>query len=149
MMVTISINWRAVLSDAVRMVTYHHAGQKDLAGKPYAEHVFRVAGKVELPQEKVVALLHDILEDTDVTEELLRRLFPEEIADAVKLLTRYEDESYSTYISRVADHPIARRVKIADLKDNLDPTRLRIERQVDRDRVAKYRKALARLEMLE
>lgn len=130
-----------------------HEGQKDKAGKDYIEHPIRVAEKFDCYMFKTVAILHDVLEDTWVTEDLLRKLFPKVIVDAVVLLTRKRDESYGQFIDRMcqdSDHDesfyIARSVKIEDLNDNLDLSRLKTITNEDLDRVKKYFKHKSKLE---
>lgn len=101
-----------------------HAGQADkFNGEPYVLHLERVADLVEEPEAKIVAWLHDIIEDTEVTEEFLRRLFSNRVVDAVKLLTRDGVLPYQAYIVniRASENPLAIAVKIADLKDHLRP----------------------------
>lgn len=102
-----------------------HEGQKDRSGKPYFSHPVRVANRCRTENAKIVALLHDTIEDTALTAGDLRdKGFPEEIVAAVVAMTRPEDEAYEDYIDRAAADPIAREVKIADLLDNMDITRL-------------------------
>lgn len=117
-----------------------HEGQTDLAGKDYFLHPQRVADKFSDYTLKTVAILHDTLEDTWITEELLRKLFPESICDAVVALTRKSDESYGEFIKRLSRNSYARVVKIADLEDNLDLSRLKEIKDEDLDRVKKYAK---------
>ncbi len=91
-------------------------------------------------------VLHDIVEDTGWTLEALRREgFPEDIVEAVASLTRQQDESYEAFIERAAQHPIARRVKLADLEDNMDTRRLKTLTKKDQSRLARYLKAWRRL----
>ena len=98
-----------------------HKDQVDKNGKPYIEHIYRVADRLVYLEEKTIALLHDTLEDTDVTEEDLRKEFPEFVVEAVKALTRdKEKETYEDFIKRAALNDMAIRVKIADVKDNYE-----------------------------
>ena len=126
------------------LATNAHQGQKDKAGKDYIEHPKRVAQTFDDYIEKTVAILHDVLEDTWVTEEMLRNLFPEEIVDAVVYLTRKEDESYGDFIKKMCvsgySAYLARKVKIADLTDNMNIGRLNTITDEDIDRVKKYSK---------
>jgi (p)ppGpp synthase/HD superfamily hydrolase len=130
------------LEQAIRLATHLHAGQVDKAGKDYIEHPLRVMNSVEGETEKIVAVLHDTLEDTTITLEELEHLFGPVVALAIKALTREEDEDYFGFIHRVKTNEIAVQVKIADLNDNLDLGRL--EQVSDRDlkQNAKYEKAL-------
>lgn len=117
-----------------------HEGQTDKAGKDYFLHPRRVADKFSDYTLKTIAILHDTLEDTWVTEELLRKLFPGFICDAVVALTRKSDESYGEYIKRLSYNPGARKVKIADLEDNLNLSRLKEITDEDLERAKKYAK---------
>lgn len=109
---------------AMRLAYAFHDGQKDKAGVPYIFHVAHVAEQMDDEYSTCVALLHDTLEDTDVTEENLRRLFPDEIVDAVVAMTHRRHESYESYIARIKENELAVKVKLADLQHNLDTTRL-------------------------
>lgn len=135
--------------DAAYFLAYNaHKGQTDLAGKPYFEHPKRVAAKFNSYIYKTIAILHDVLEDTWITEEMLRKMFPKEIVNAVVFLTRKKDESYKEYIDRMCNSLYviddsdyyAREVKIADLEDNMDLTRLEEITDEDLNRVKKYSK---------
>lgn len=117
-----------------------HEGQKDLAGVDYVLHLYRIADNFSDYTLKTVAILHDILEDTWVTEDLLRKLFPKEICDAVVALTRGINESYQEYIRRLSCNYFARKVKIEDLADNLDLSRLPEITDEDLNRAKKYAK---------
>jgi hypothetical protein len=109
---------------ALELCTEKHAGQVDKAGKPYLGHIARVAGEF-YDEKAIVALLHDIVEDTDVTPgELLQKGFSKEIVDAVVAITKKENESYESFIERVGKNKMAREVKIADLEDNMNIRRL-------------------------
>lgn len=125
-----------------------HTGQVDKAGKDYFnEHILFVTNTVKTPEEKIVALLHDTIEDTRVTLEYLRfKDFPEYIIEAVDAITRRKNESYDTFIKRVALNPIAKEVKIADLKHNSDLNRLSYVTQEDLNRTQKYQHYLLYLE---
>ena len=123
-----------------------HATQTDKSGEPYYEHLRRVAAKLEDDRARTVALLHDVLEDTPVTEDELRAQFPSEIVDAVAALTRRCDEPPDDYYLRVRANPLALRVKIADIHDNLDPSRLaELDEEKRRHFLNKYGHALVAL----
>lgn len=112
------------LQKALQLATTYHEGQVDLRGEPFILHVLRVglAGKTE--DEIIVGLLHDIVEDTEVTTGMLHDLgFPEHIVRTVSNLTRYAEESYHEYIAGVLVNTLALRVKRTDLLDNLAPWR--------------------------
>ena len=100
-----------------------HKGQFDRQGEPYYKHPETVAAGVMTDDEKIVAYLHDVVEDTDVTEEEIRAVFGDDIADAVALMTHDENESYESYVKRIAENEIARHVKMSDLRHNMDLTR--------------------------
>ena len=133
---------------AKTLAVFAHNGQKDKAGRDYANHPLAVAKSVQGENEQTVAFLHDILEDTFVTEDTLRNLFGDEITDAVVSMTRKEGEGYEDYIKRVGENPISRRVKLADLKHNMDLSRLPVVTDADRKRVQKYKKAESYLRSL-
>lgn len=133
-----------------------HSGQFDKAGKPYIEHPVRVCEKMRDNDCKIAALLHDTIEDTFVTKELVDKLFGDVIGLAVDLLTRKEGESYMDFINRMCltdfispwkerSYKIARLVKIADLEDNMNLGRLSEVTEEDLNRVKKYEKARKRL----
>lgn len=103
-----------------RVAVDAHDGILDKSGNPYIDHIFRVAERVEDPKEKMVAYLHDALEDTPVNEEDLRYLgFPDDVIKAVVVISKDNGENYDRYISHVAKNPLATAVKLADLEDNL------------------------------
>jgi len=102
-----------------------HKDQKDKGGHEYIGHPIRVSDRCASAGATIAGLLHDTIEDSDMTPEKLIELgFPVDIVDVVKFLTRKEGETYNNYIKRVGENKVAREVKIADLKDNLDITRL-------------------------
>ncbi|MGZ5424319.1 MAG: hypothetical protein ACXW2V_06825 [Candidatus Aminicenantales bacterium] len=135
------------LSKARRLAEVHLAGCTDMAGKPKFGHAERVAGKLPLIVEKSVAYLHDLLEDSPTyNEDQLRRDFPARIAETVVMLTRQDkNEDYMTYIRRLSLEPLARRVKLADLCDNLDPDRPIADKALAKALRVKYHKALEHL----
>lgn len=123
-----------------------HKGQVDKAGVDYIQHPLFVASLVEGELAKTVALLHDVVEDSDWTLEDLRKDgLPEEVVQAVGILTKKRNENYEEYILRVKQNPLARQVKLADLQHNSDLSRLANVTDRDRKRVAKYQKAIAYL----
>lgn len=119
-----------------------HRGQVDKMGTAYIEHPRAVASFLETETEKTVALLHDVLEDTYLTEDDLRPVFGDEITDAVVALTRNDGEEYFAYIQRVKQNPLAVRVKLADLKHNTDRSRIDEPKENDFRRWDKYKKAI-------
>ena len=136
------MEWEGLYDKAVQIATRAHAGQYDKVGEDYILHPLRVAERCESPKAKIVALLHDTIEDTDVTEEYLSQQgFPSDIVDAVLSVTRREGEDYETFIHRAALNPIGRQVKIADLEDNMDIRRLPDITDRDVVRLRKYLRA--------
>ena len=120
-----------------------HWKQKDKAGKRYIWHPIRVMLNVEGYNEKIVALLHDIVEDTEVTVPDLKNLkFSKEVIEAVDVITKKKDQEYFSYLKSIKGNSIAKKVKIEDLKHNSDLKRLRFVTQKDMDRFIKYKKAL-------
>lgn len=105
--------------EALKFIAKKHAGQKRRNGNPYIIHPIRVSQEVHSDTEKVVALLHDVVEDTETTVEEISQVFGHEVALAVEALTHRDDEPWLDYISRVKKNPIALVVKIADISDNL------------------------------
>jgi len=119
-----------------------HAGQVDKAGKPYIEHPRAVADSLTDWEEKIVALLHDVCEDTPWTVADLRRSgFTPKICAAVDLMTHRPEDSYGQYLTRLRNNRIARNVKLMDLSHNMDLDRIPNPTDKDRARVEKYRKA--------
>lgn len=120
-----------------------HAGQTDKAGLEYILHPLQVAAEVTTDEEKAVALLHDIIEDTDVTaSELLAKGLPDNVVEAVEALTKKHNQNYAAYLAGVKKNRLATAVKLADLKHNSDLSRLEKITQKDRHRAEKYRKAI-------
>jgi len=126
-----------------------HNGQTDKAGKPYIEHVLRVAENMRDEITKTVAYLHDVVEDTNITIDEISAGFGSDVANAVNSLSRTDGESYADFISRLSKNAIARAVKVADLKDNLDLSRLKSISNVDKERAEKYKIALKFIELVE
>ena len=130
------------LDTAILLATKAHAGQKDKAGQPYILHLMRVALNVKSADARIVAFLHDIIEDTDYDESaLLAAGFPAYIVLAVKTLTKRRGEPYDAFIRRVGHNDLAREVKLADLEDNMDMSRLPRVTEVDEERYRKYLRA--------
>ena len=121
-----------------------HKGQVDKAGVDYIQHPLFVASLVEGELAKTVALLHDVVEDSDWTlGDLRKEGLPEGVVQAVGIITKKRNENYEEYILRVKQNPLARKVKLADLQHNSDLSRLANVTDRDRKRVAKYQKAIA------
>jgi (p)ppGpp synthase/HD superfamily hydrolase len=118
-----------------------HIGQFDKAGEPYFKHPAFVASLLESDDEKTVAYLHDVIEDTDVTVEDLSAVFPPHIVEAVSTLTKKDIEKYADYILRIKKNHLATVVKLADLTHNMDLSRIVTPTTDDLVRVEKYKKA--------
>ena len=138
------------LERAIALAATAHEGQTDKAGQPYVLHLLRVmmaqtTGDMTERASRpamIAAVLHDIVEDTSYTfEDLQDEGFSEEIITAVEHLTRQDGESYASFARRAGSHPIARMVKLADLEDNMDLTRLSEVSDRDQKRLAKYHRA--------
>lgn len=130
---------------AVRM----HEDQLDKAGQPYIDHLCRVAERMPTSDLRIVAWLHDILEDTYTSPSQIHEAFGAEIGAAVDAITRKPTESYSDYIRRVGENPMARAVKIADLIDNSNLSRLSSVTLEDVKRQRKYNRALTYLLLID
>ena len=134
------------LGDALILATASHRGQTDKAGRPYILHPLQVMqnlGRDATEEERIVALLHDVVEDCEVSPQDLReRGYSETVLEALALVTKVEGEDYDEFMRRLAPNPIARRVKIADLTDNLDLSRIATPSEADFERREKYRRAL-------
>ncbi len=133
---------QATLDDALLLVASKFKGMKDKAGQPYILHCLRVMLGVSDPAARIVALMHDLVEDTDVTAELLGTLgYAQEIVRAVELITHAQGISYAEYIVRLKPNELARQAKLADLRDNysLDRVAYREDhREQDASRVQRY-----------
>lgn len=131
-----------LINKAIDLAYEYHHGQRDKAGRPYILHVLHVAEQMDDDISTCVALLHDILEDTHIDSAYLEREFPDEIIEAVKVLTRKHGIDYMSYIEEVSKNPIARKVKLADLEHNLDDTRFAgSDRKLPERLEKRYRKA--------
>jgi hypothetical protein len=136
----------ATIYRAFEIAKEAHKDQRDKAGKPYLEHVKRVSDKGKTETEKICGIPHDLVEDTPWTiAQLEKEGFTTEVIDVLKLLTRNPNEDYEAFIERICTHPIAVAVKINDVEDNLDITRLEKVSETDMERINRYLKALSRL----
>ena len=132
---------------AIQIAVAAHAGIKDKGGKPYILHPIKVMMRVETEEEQIVAILHDVVEDTDWTFDALRNEgFSETVIEALETVTKQsENEDYEDFIKRSLRNDIGRKVKIADLLENLDVTRIGELSEKDIKRINKYKKALQTL----
>jgi (p)ppGpp synthase/HD superfamily hydrolase len=138
------------IEDAISLAIKTHRGQKDKAGAPYILHPLRVMQAMATETEMIVAVLHDVVEDGEMAIDDLRKAgYSEEILVAIDCLTRRDGEEYDQFIDRVEGTTLARKVKIADLQDNLDLGRIREPNERDFNRIKKYQKALAELRKAE
>jgi (p)ppGpp synthase/HD superfamily hydrolase len=136
----------SLLEKAIGIAVEAHRGQKDKAGAPYILHPLRMMGRMETAQEKIVAVLHDVVEDTTWTlDRLQREGFPDEILRALDGVTKRAAESYEEFVERSRSNPIAWRVKVADLEDNMDLRRLETLTNKDFARLRKYHRAWKQL----
>ncbi len=137
----------STLERAITIAAEAHAGQVDKAGAPYILHVLRVMLRVETAEERIAAVLHDVVEDCGLTLDQLREEgFPEAAIEGIAAVTRREGESYEDFVLRAKAHPVGRRVKLADLADNSDVSRLAEITPRDQARLEKYRRAMSVLE---
>ena len=131
------------LTRKAMVITYNaHMNQLDKSGVPYIYHPIHLAEQMETETECIVALLHDIVEDTEITFEDLNKEFAYDVIEALKLLTYDKKIDYIEYINRIKKNSIAKKVKIADLIHNSDETRLDKITAKDIERRQKYKKAL-------
>lgn len=132
---------------ALKLCFEAHKEQKDKSGMPYVFHPFHLAEQMETEDATVVALLHDVVEDTDYTLEALAEMgFSDAVLQALALLTHRDGVDYMEYVRAIKSNPIAKAVKLADLRHNSDPTRVETVDARMLERWEKYRKAIALLE---
>lgn len=130
---------------AVEIAAEAHQGQVDKGGAPYLLHPVEVARQVPWMESKIAAMLHDVAEDTDISLDRLAALFPPKILDALRLLTHDPKDTYEEYIQKIGYNTIATQVKLADLKHNMDISRIHHPTKRDLERLMRYRKAYAYL----
>lgn len=132
-----------IISKAMGIAAMAHRGQKDKAGEAYLLHPLRVASMMTTEEEIATALLHDVVEDSIYTlNDLKLAGLPESVIRAVDLLTRKKGQSYKNYVLRLKTDPLARKVKIEDLRHNMDLSRLPKVKSADLKRLEQYREAL-------
>lgn len=135
------------LEDAIALAVEAHRGVLDKSGQPYILHPLRVMFRCDTEVERIVAVLHDVVEDTGRTFDDLKKLgYTPQVLAALDCVTKREGEGYEQFVERAAVNPVARRVKLADLEDNMDLRRLPSIGQKDWERMAKYLRAWRRLE---
>ena len=132
---------------ALKLCFEAHKDQKDKSGLPYVFHPFHLAEQMEDEDTTIVALLHDVIEDTEYTiEDLQKAGFTQNVISAIALMTHDPQMPYMEYVRAIKSNPIARAVKLADLRHNSDMTRLDIITQRDEERAQKYLDAIVVLE---
>ena len=135
-----------LLGRAARIAAVAHEHQVDKVGEAYILHPLRLMSRAQTDDERIVAFLHDVVEDSDWTlEALVAEGFPPHIVDAIGCLTSCKGESYDDFISRVLASPLAARIKLLDIEDNMDMTRLGELTDKDLERLRKYHAARQRL----
>ncbi|HBY20355.1 MAG TPA: GTP pyrophosphokinase [Clostridiales bacterium] len=131
------------LEKAIEIAVKAHRGQKDKAGEVYILHPLRVMMSQASEEGKVVAVLHDVIEDSNLTiYDLDAEGFSERIIDAVYSLTKQDNENYFNYVRRCKENDIAKYVKLADLEDNSDLRRIKNPTEKDFERNKRYKKAM-------
>lgn len=136
-----------MLDLAIEVACKAHAGQKDKAGDNYILHPLRLMLKFDSDEERVVAVLHDVVEDSDVSLDKIKNFgFSQAVVDALDCLTKRDNEQYEVFIHRIVGNRLSKKVKIEDIKDNLNLLRLNELNEYDLLRINKYHKALRFLE---
>ena len=136
------------LAKAIEIAASAHSTQKDKGGSPYILHPIRVMMSLNTEEEKIVGVLHDVVEDSEDWDfdRLREEGFAEDIISALKSVTKQSDaENYMAFIERAGRNQIGRNVKIADIKDNLDVTRIGPLKEKDLLRINKYKNAFSKL----
>src|SRR5262245_32111695 len=135
-----------LLERAIEIAVTAHKGQKDKNGEPYILHPLRMMARARTIEEKMVAVLHDVVEDTEWTiPQLHQEGFPDSVVNAVEHLTKREGEQYDAFVERAIQHPLARAIKILDLEDNMNVLRLKAVDEKAMDRFRRYLKAWHRI----
>jgi hypothetical protein len=133
----------STLERAIEIAAKAHAGQVDKAGAPYILHPLRMMLKLTTTDERICAVLHDVVEDCGVTFEYLRTEgFSEQIVQAIDAVTKRLDEPYEAFVLRAASNPIGRNVKLVDLQDNSDLSRIAKPTARDYERLEKYQRSI-------
>lgn len=136
----------STLTKAILLAAKAHDGQTDKGGNPYILHPIRLASKANTTEESIIAVLHDVVEDSNVTLfDLKNEGFSSNVIEALDCLTRRADESYEQFIKRIKLNPLASKVKLLDLEDNCDINRIPQPTDADYARIDRYKKAIAEL----
>ena len=134
------------LERAIAIAAAAHAGQLDKGGAPYILHPLKVMLRMSTLEERIVAVLHDVVEDCGISlDDLRKEGFSEDVLTAIESVTKVPGESYEDFVDRAAQNPIGRVVKLADLEENSDLSRIASPSWEDLERVEKYRRAIGRL----
>jgi (p)ppGpp synthase/HD superfamily hydrolase len=134
------------LERAIAIAATAHAGQVDKGGAPYILHPLKVMMRMSSLEERIVAVLHDVVEDCDISlDDLRQEGFSEDVLTAIAAVTKVPGESYEDFVERAGQNPIGRAVKLADLEENSDLSRIASPSWEDLERIEKYRRAIARL----
>lgn len=134
------------LERAIAIAATAHAGQVDKGGAPYILHPLKVMLRMTTLEERIVAVLHDVVEDCGISlDDLRKEGFSEEVLTAIASVTKVPGESYEDFVERAAQNPIGRVVKLADLEENSDLSRIALPSWEDLERIEKYRRAIGRL----
>lgn len=138
---------KKMLGEMLKLATQAHTGQFDRGGLPYILHPIAVMNLLDSADEALmcIAIGHDLIEDTYVTEALLKSLFPARVVDAIVLLTKKPDQDYDEYLDRICRNKDAIKVKIADITHNSDLRRLKGVEKKDLERITKYHLAYVKL----
>ena len=136
----------STLDRAIQIAAKVHQGQKDKYGAPYILHPIRVMMRVDSEIEKTVAILHDVVEDSELTvEDLKSEGFSSEVAEAIDALSKRDGEVYDDYINRASLNKLAVKIKISDLEDNMDLRRIDVVTDKNKESMAIYHKAWVKL----
>ena len=134
------------LERAIAIAATAHAGQVDKGGAPYILHPLKVMLRMTTLEERIVAVLHDVVEDCEISlDDLRKEGFSEVVLGAIESVTKVPGESYEDFVERAAQNPIVRVVKLADLEENSDLSRIASPSWEDLERIEKYRRAIGRL----
>ena len=135
-----------MLEEAILIATRAHMGQVDKGNQPYILHPLRVMLRLQTEEERTVGVLHDVIEDTSVAiEDLRKQGISKEVLEALEHITKGKQEPYMEYISRVIQNPLALKVKKCDLEDNMNRSRLEKVTEKDEARLKKYELAYSKV----
>ncbi len=138
-----------ILEIALNLALNAHTGQKDKAGQPYVLHPLRIMHQMDTDEERIVALLHDVIEDSQYSDkDLIRHGIPENIVNTVMILSKNENENYEAFINKISKNKLAVKIKKADIIDNLNLLRLQAINSKEIKRIKKYHKAWKALDNL-